>query len=408
MLSENQDILKVYDYKKISPLRLCINKQLQHLNYLLNDDNSNHFLNNYIVMLRDKLKSNDVLIPLNIDAVFIIALVIQNNIFDKSFVLPDKDKIKNSRKKQINEQYNIDIKKSVENNKFSYDDINIHNELNEIKRKYDNNKKNDNYNYENDETNKILKNYYDKAKGLEEEDFGLYGSYWIRFKYNNLDHIKVSNKFKQLLTNLIELEKVNTSNIPEYNSNEINKIYNKLNGGIKSKLINYLNFINIRFNTNKDNAYNIFLSKIYVHVLANIIGVDFYLRMEELIINYYISSDIDIDIDNTVKNQLIQLNKLLINNKLDKTNINYLYITEEQNPELVLKNNIKEFIESNFLANSMEIINIFETKVFPNYRDLYKITYEYLQMFISNYHKFIYNQYHRLDILLLLLLDKLT
>ena len=410
MLSENQDILKVYDYKKISPLRLCINKQLQHLNYLLNDDNSNHFLNNYIVMLRDKLKSNDVLIPLNIDAVFIIALVIQNNIFDKSFVLPTNKKIYNSRKKQINEKYNsIDTGKITDDNdKFKNSDDNIHNELDKIERKYDNNKKNDNYNYNDDEKNTILKEYYDKAKGLEKENFGLYGSYWIRFsEYNNnyLDHIKVSNRFKKLLTNLIELEKVNTSNIPEYNSNEINNIYNKLNSGIKIKLVNYLNFINIRFNTNKDNAYNIFLSKIYVHVLANIIGVDFYLRMEELIINYYISSDIDID--NTVKNQLILLNKLLINNKLDKTNINYLYITEEQNPELVLKNNIKEFIESNFLANSMEIINIFETKVFPNYRDLYKITYEYLQMFISNYHKFIYNQYHRLDILLLLL-DKLT
>ena len=266
-------------------------------------------------------------------------------------------------------------------------------------------KNNDNYNYNDDETNQILKKYYYKAKKLENKDFGLYGSYWIKFsEYNNLDHVKVSNKFKELLTNLIKLEKANTSNIPEYNSNKINNMYNKLNK-IKNSLVNYLNFINIRFNTNKDNAYNIFLNKIYVHVLANIIGVDFYLRMEELIINYYISSDIDID--NTIKNQLIPLNKLLINNKLDNTNINYLYITEEQNPELVLKNKIKEFIENNFVPNSMEIINIFETKVFPNYRDLYKITYEYLQMFISNYHKFIYNQYHRLDILLLLL-DKLT
>ncbi len=123
--------------------------------------------------------------------------------------------------------------------------------------------------------------------------------------------------------------------------------------------------------------------------------------MEELIIHNYIS--LNIVINDTVKEQLRILNKLLINNKLDPSNINYLYIIEEKNPELVLKDNIKKFLESLSLANSIEIINTFETKVYPNYRDLYKITYKYLKMFISNYHKFIYNQYHRLDILMLLL-----
>ena len=126
--------------------------------------------------------------------------------------------------------------------------------------------------------------------------------------------------------------------------------------------------------------------------------------MEELIIHNYIS--LNIVINDTVKEQLRILNKLLINNKLDPSNINYLYIIEEKNPELVLKDNIKKFLESLSLANSIEIINTFETKVYPNYRDLYKITYKYLKMFISNYHKFIYNQYHGLEILLLLL-DKL-
>jgi hypothetical protein len=141
-------------------------------------------------------------------------------------------------------------------------------------------------------------------------------------------------------------------------------------------------------------------------VLANIIGVDFYLRIEDLIIKHYINLGINVitrDSNNIIKQQLLKLNRLLINNKLDKTNINYLYIKAEKNPESVLKDQIKEILQIIFIADDIEIINMFETKVYPNYKDLYRITYKYLQMFILNYHKFIYNQYHGLEILLLLL-----
>lgn len=128
--------------------------------------------------------------------------------------------------------------------------------------------------------------------------------------------------------------------------------------------------------------------------------------MEKLIVTYYIGKGALITDQNNVdniKNNLLLLNKLLINNKLDnKTNINYLYITEPI-PESVLKNTIKEILLKIIPNDNKEIINNFETIIFPMYRDLYKITYKYLKMFMSNYHKFIYNQYHGLDILILLL-----
>ena len=124
--------------------------------------------------------------------------------------------------------------------------------------------------------------------------------------------------------------------------------------------------------------------------------------MEELIVKHYINIGINID-QQSVKDQLKKLNNLLINNKLDDTNINYKYISTTKNPELILKKNIIEILKNEFFPNNEELISTFETIVYPYYKDLYKITFKYLQMFILNYHKFIYNQYHGLDILLLLL-----
>ena len=109
------------------------------------------------------------------------------------------------------------------------------------------------------------------------------------------------------------------------------------------------------------------------------------------------------DNSNIIKEQLKNLNKLLINNKLDDSNVNYKYISATKNPELALKKDIIDILNNELIPNNEELINTFETKVYPNYRDLYKITFKHLQMFISNYHKFIYNQYHGLEILLLLL-----
>jgi hypothetical protein len=410
MLTSDKAILKKYDYKNISPLRLCINNQLQHLNYLFNDDDNKkiHFLDNYKEMLRKELNSNDVLIPLNIDAVFIITLHILNDIFvyNNNNDLPINMNI-NSRKEQIDKEYkNIVTDKKTDtqnkNDRFNKGDTNINNELKEIDRPYKP-YRNLQYNYnDRDETNTILIKYYEKARGSENTSYGSYGTYWNTYtQYNKLNHIGESRKIQKYLKNLKSLETPNLDQ-PGYDTNKIVKKKSLLKKQL-SKLENYLNFINIRFNTNKDNAYIVFLNKIYVHVLANIIGVAFYLRMEELIISYYIDSNIENIDQNAIKEQLKPLNKLLINNKLDDTNINYLYIKEEKNPELVLKDKIKKFLESLSLINSIEIINTFETKVYPNYRDLYKITYKYLKMFTSNYHKFIYNQYHRLDILILLL-----
>jgi hypothetical protein len=54
---------------------------------------------------------------------------------------------------------------------------------------------------------------------------------------------------------------------------------------IKNFLEKYLKFINDRFFQKE--KYENFLKSIYVHVLANIIGVDFYLTIKELIVKYY-------------------------------------------------------------------------------------------------------------------------
>jgi hypothetical protein len=419
---KNKNTLMYYDNKNISPLQLCINKQLHHLNYLLDDDDNNdiHYLNNYIKMLRTELKSNKILIPLNIDAVFIIALFIQNDIWriDKKKIDLEKLTVKNTKNTkriQINREYNNakdKVEKSdVNNNNFKFNDTDVK----KNNKRHINYENNENKEYDdNIDQNIIFTKYNIKAKELERQDFGLYGSYWInykKYKYNLtiLEHITNSKKIKEILNKLKSIEtKNNNFNAPKYdNKIEITKNIKEIEE-INKIFEHYLKFINIRFNSNKDNAYTIFLNKIYVHVLANIIGVDFYLTMEELIVKYYLDKGAIIDnpanpanVDN-IKNNLLILNKLLINNKLNKENINYLYITEPT-PELVLKNEIKDILLKIIPNDNNELINTFETVVLPRYRDLYKITYKYLKMFMENYHKFIYNQYHGLEILLLLL-----
>jgi ankyrin repeat protein len=417
----NKNTLSHYDHKGISPLILCINKQLNHLNYLLTEKNEIHYLNNYIKMLKNELKSNEISIPLNIESVFIIALFIQNHIWlDKTTNIDLSNLLsKNTRRTQINKKYNkINTTKSdVENNDFNFGDNKVVNAMDKPNRDYTE-YKNKKYNYKdkNSDDNNIFKKYYNKAKQLERQDFGLYGSYWNNYEKKNfesnktkiLEHITLSKDFKQILEEIKLIEKPTKKfNFPSYNKTDIETKITKLNK-INNKLEHYLKFINIRFNTNKDNTYEVFLNKIYVHVLANIIGVDLYLRMEELIINHYINSGVILDHDisnnnnNNIGKQLLNLNRFLINNNLDDTNMNHLYITKE-NPESFLKDKIKEILQTIFLPDDIEIINIFETVILPKYRDLYKITYKYLQMFILNYHKFIYNQYHGLEILLLLL-----
>jgi hypothetical protein len=414
-VNKDKDILMHYDYKKISPLKLCINKQLNHLNYLLTDDDEIHYLENYIKMLRNELQSNNLLIPLNIDAVFIIALFIQNLIWLEKATDINLKKLNNSntRKTQINEEYNNMKRKTydvnnndVNNNDFKYNDSDVKNTTG---KPYINYKKqeNTNYNYNDEDNNKVLNKYYKKAKILETNNFGSYGSYWKNYdkhknnKKNILEHINKSKEFKNILKDYRE-EKDDNFNAPKYNDKKaLNELKQKLTP-IKDKLERYLKFINIRFNSNKDNAYTVYLNKIYVHVLSNIIGVDFYLTMEELIVKHYISLNVDIDQD-TIKNQLQKFNNLLINNKLDESNINYKYIIATKNPELTLKKDIIDILKIELIPSNEELIATFETVVFPRYRELYKITYKYLQMFISNYHKFIYNQYHGLEILLLLL-----
>ena len=408
IINNNKNTLYHYDNKNISPLRLCINKQLHHLNYLLDDDDNDnyiHYLNNYIKMLRTELKSNKILIPLNIDAVFIIALFIQNDIWriDKKKIDLYNSEPKNTRRIKINKEYNNIKKSDVDNNDFKFNDTDVKkNNKREIKYEQYKNKE---YNYTanpyvRDELNIIFKKYYSKAKVLEINDFGLYGSYWINYKkYKNnltiLDHINNSINIKEILKELQSIEKKNNNNnfnLPKYDNDRIDNIVLKLEN-THTKLEYYLKFINIRFNSNKDNAYTVFLNKIYVHVLANIIGVDFYLTIEELIIKHYIGKGAiindQVNVDN-IKNNLRLLNKLLINNKLDEeTNINYSYI-KNPIPESVLKDKIKNILLKIIPNDNNELINTFETVLLPRYRDLYRITYKYLKMFMEIYHKFIY------------------
>jgi hypothetical protein len=417
------DVLRHYDNKKISPFKLCINKQLHHLNYLLSDDDKNeiYYLKNYQKMLKKDLLSNKLLIPLNIESIFTIALFIQNHIWlnnGYSQYLNNYTFI-NSRKKQINEEHNIFINNKNINN-FYYDNQNyidnIYNNdiFNNNDNKINNNNKessytenniiNNIYNKQND-LNNIFNIYYNKANILEKQEIGSYSSYWLNYDNNKeiLEHINKSIELKQILKNLLTLEETKY-NLPKYDKTLINSLLPKLIN-IKIYLEKNLKFINIRFNNNDNNAYNIYLNKIYIHVLANIIGVDFYFKLEELIIKNYVELNYDININtNTVlKNQLIIINKILINNNLEDNNINYKYITTEKNPELILKNNIIEILKGLNLPNQEEIISTYETSIYPYYRDLYKITFKHLKMFMTNYHKFIYNQYHELEILLLLL-----
>ena len=413
---KNINTLLHYDHKQISPLLLCINKQLNHLNYLLSERNRIHYLTNYQEMLKNELKNNNILVPLNINAVFVISLFIQNHIWsgNAGLNLQDLDDDDNNRKVQINNEYNTHRGIYIDSHRIddtfnNYDNV-IQNDLED---NLENNRidyvdKDYDYNYIPPENNIIIRTYYEKARQLESQDMGSYGTYWNKNlnKINRdiLVHIEKSKELKNILNILKDKEKTDTKfNLPLYEYDELKPRIDKLNS-IKGALDKYLRFINIRFNNNKKNAYKTHLEKIYVHVLANIIGVHFYLKMEQLIVTHLINNN---NTENTIRNIssliLKELRDFLINNNLDSTNINFMYISESKNPELILKDRIIEKLQKLRIPNNEELVQRFKTDVYPNYKDLYSITYKYLQMFILNYHKFIYNQYHGLEILLLLL-----
>ena len=400
IINKDKDTLMHYDNKNISPLKLSIKKQLDHLNSLLDEDDNIYYLKYYIKMLNYELESNEIKIPLNIEAVFIIALYIQNHIFGNNHELSDKKFI--NRRKKLKEIFD-------EQKKNQDQGVNDYNPIIEDPIKVISDQLLINMNETDDiiiqKIDSIFIKYNKKASDLENEEYGLYGTYWHYYEKNNnneiLNHIFNSKILKNILILLQKNEQNNTKfNVPKYDKININKKHLNL---IKIKFEKYLKFINYRFNKKK--IYEDFLNKIYVHVLANIIGVDFYLTIKELIVKYYIGKGVDINIDankDKINEILKNLKELLINNDLDVTNINYLYITEPI-PESVLKNKIKEMLLQIIPGDNNELINTFETALLPMYRDLYRITYKYLKMFMENYHKFIYNQYHGLDILLLLL-----
>jgi hypothetical protein len=249
IIINNKNTLFHYDNKNISPLRLCINKQLYNLNYLFDENDDIHYLNNYIKMLRTELKSNKILIPLNIDSVFIIALFIQNDIWciDKKKIDLEKLTVKNTKRIKINQEYNNakdKVQKSdVNNNEFNFND----NYVKKNNKRHINYEKYKNKEYDiNSDQNIIFKKYNLKAKELEKEDFGLYGSYWINYKkYKNnltiLEHINKSKELKKILKEYSET-KNNNFNFPKYDNVDILK--NKLDP-IFINLEHYLKFINI-------------------------------------------------------------------------------------------------------------------------------------------------------------------
>jgi len=356
-------------------------------------------------MLNDELESNEIKISLNIEAVFVIALYIQNHIIGNNYNLTNIQ-FNNRRTEQKyifdNQKYFFDTKNVL--NPILAFATNIVDSIDAVINDNDDeatvDKKIDN----------IFNIYYDKAKELDDKSLGLYGTYWFYYNKNGndeiLNHIKTSKILKKILISLPIIETNNNKfNEPKYKLKiEIKENIKNLNI-LKKNIEKYLKFINNRFE--KKEKYQNFLNKIYVHVLANIIGVDFYLVIKELIIKYYIGKGIIIDKSkNKIDKILNNFKELLINNKLDATNINFLYITEPI-PESVLKNKIKEMFIQIIPDDNNELINTFETAVLPMYRDLYRITYKYLKMFMENYYKFIYNQYHGLNILLLLL-DKIS
>ena len=359
-----------------------------------------------------------------LDPDFIYEFIIKSNLNQKFYTFQQNDVLENSKKgiQIINDKNKKDIKL---NNVFAIkqnpnllnkqiEDNNIENEDNII-----------DFNFIDDKYDDIIIKYFRNLSRENKFKYGKYGTFWKEKRVPNdiLYHLQILEDEINLLKNYKEEHENNR--VKKFNissDDNASKQFKELNSKLESILV----FINCRFNQSKyieNNIYYNFLVQLYIHVLAKIIGNNFYTTIEKLVLAEIPNIIRDVgSIDNEkLKVNLNEIRKYLTSDyKYDSFAYTYVMKTLrlEENEESEIKSPIykdgetpevvfsrlREMISQIELVptnkdSNINIITNYDRNIYPCYKDIYAISFKYMHRFMTNYHKFIINQYRGYKIL---------
>jgi hypothetical protein len=166
---------------------------------------------------------------------------------------------------------------------------------------------------------------------------------------------------------------------------------------ILTKLNSIVTFIEFQFYEDKTlegNIYYGYLARLYTHLMAYIVGQNFYNAIELMVVK---------NITSTVRDQSIIDNLKEIKDYIvgkDDNHLAYQYVVRKMGYNS--KSEDEVFDKINETLEKIGMTGDYQQYLLPYYRTLYRIVFEYLNRMMRNYHKFILNQYRGLQVFNLL------
>jgi hypothetical protein len=392
------------DYNNISPIKYAINKELEHINIIIDD---NYFIKKNTDKMMGELYASEVIqknIPDNLDSILFIALFIQNEYWE-STNLSDTE-IKEGEKQNVN-QYNKRIEQGIEIASQLGEKRNGTNFIDNLKSKVIKDEDVDGVDGMDDvdDVNDVDKDEYIYMDTIIEfyrakvKDSKNYTNYWNTRKnrINETPHYKLLKKEKEFLSKIKQTIK---DDVAEFKIDDIGELKD-----VKKGLEKYLGFVNFAYNQPKkleDNLYYNFLVKLYTHIISKTIGKNMYISIKQIIVREYSKQTIKVETEKLLQ-YLKEIQKLLTSDRIIADNINYKYIVrflklkdDEKNQEDVFY----DFIQILRKEDNLKIVDMIETYIIPYYIELYEIVVRNLHKTLLNYHKYIYNHYKGVTILI--------
>lgn len=440
LLDKQRDrLLSSKDKSGLTPLDVVINKEKYHLSYLLDDSDKLVFGKKYWDMLQTELEEHNHIknnIPFYLENIFDIAIYIQNYYWknglhrvsipeivqqsDIDAIVANLTAVKDQYRQMHDSDYatkncnfatsqNIEIDKEfIERDTLAKD---IESKKLTISRAYKTTINTGTKNAMKDPIPQdelyfqdiIIMQLRKVAEMFNNKYHAGYSVFWDNVlkseKQQYLIHIDTSIREKELLspnTALTEFQKFKS---------------------ILSPIVTFIEFQYIKDKSLEGNVYYGYLTRLYTHILGQILGANMYNAIKRLVFNEVLSKISQsgdtkaANISQTINTVLSELKEFIVSDKLNDKNMNFLYVLKALNREELSKfeevNRLKSEDEIfdmvtrrlEKLSPSLNITETFKDNLLPYYRVLYSSVFKHLNNMMRNYHKFILNQHRGLTVL---------